>query len=374
MIATGSHVDSQTPGGRYDGALGIVAAVAAVRALKEQVGRPRRTLEVVSLCEEEALALPLRELLGLARDHAARPARASRRGARRRRRLDRRGDGGGRARPGSGSRRRGATTSTRSSSCHIEQGPRLEDAGYAGRHRHRRSPASRHYVVELGGRSDHAGARPMIGGAIRCRAWRRSCSRRDRQRARAGPAGGDDGRPHDRRAEPARGRARPRHGSRSTPATRTRPSRSGCFAAARGAVRRVADARGLDLATRVALDLPPAPCDPATVATFEAAAAEQGDARADDAQRRRPRHAADGEDRAGRRWSSSAARTVAATRRRSSRAPGRRRRHPRARSRSAPARLLTAGRRGTVFRVGDVVEPVGGVSVVVDLNTARGGP
>jgi allantoate deiminase len=39
--------------------------------------------------------------------------------------------------------------------------------------------------------------------------------------------------------------------------------------------RRVAEARGLDLATYQTLDLPPSPCDPETVATFEAAAAEE---------------------------------------------------------------------------------------------------
>ena len=53
-IATGSHVDSQTPGGRYDGALGVVAALVALRTLREQFDAPRRTLEAVSLCEEEA--------------------------------------------------------------------------------------------------------------------------------------------------------------------------------------------------------------------------------------------------------------------------------------------------------------------------------
>src|SRR5262249_8248404 len=39
---------------------------------------------------------------------------------------------------------------------------------------------------------------------------------------------------------------------------------------------RVCAARGLDLEVGVALDLPPAPCDPDTVATFEAPAAEPG--------------------------------------------------------------------------------------------------
>ena len=54
VIATGSHIDSQTPGGRYDGALGVVAGLVALRTLREQFGQPRRTLEAVSLCEEEA--------------------------------------------------------------------------------------------------------------------------------------------------------------------------------------------------------------------------------------------------------------------------------------------------------------------------------
>ena len=54
VVATGSHIDSQNPGGRYDGALGVIAGIVALRALREQFGEPRRTLEAVSLCEEEA--------------------------------------------------------------------------------------------------------------------------------------------------------------------------------------------------------------------------------------------------------------------------------------------------------------------------------
>ncbi|MFM9105165.1 MAG: Zn-dependent hydrolase [Chloroflexota bacterium] len=53
-IVSGSHIDSQKPGGRFDGALGVVAALAAVEALGERLGTPRQTLGVVSLCEEEA--------------------------------------------------------------------------------------------------------------------------------------------------------------------------------------------------------------------------------------------------------------------------------------------------------------------------------
>jgi allantoate deiminase len=52
-ILSGSHFDTVLLGGRYDGALGVLSALAAVRALQEQAGRPRRSLEVVALCEEE---------------------------------------------------------------------------------------------------------------------------------------------------------------------------------------------------------------------------------------------------------------------------------------------------------------------------------
>ena len=59
-IASGSHIDSQLPGGRYDGALGVIAALTAVEALQRQFGRPKRTLEIVSFCEEEGSAFPAR--------------------------------------------------------------------------------------------------------------------------------------------------------------------------------------------------------------------------------------------------------------------------------------------------------------------------
>ena len=52
-ILTGSHIDTVMLGGRYDGALGVLSALAALRALKRQLGKPRKSLEVVALCEEE---------------------------------------------------------------------------------------------------------------------------------------------------------------------------------------------------------------------------------------------------------------------------------------------------------------------------------
>ena len=52
-LLTGSHIDTVKLGGRYDGALGVLAGLAALRVLHERAGRPNRSLEVVALCEEE---------------------------------------------------------------------------------------------------------------------------------------------------------------------------------------------------------------------------------------------------------------------------------------------------------------------------------
>lgn len=57
-IVTGSHIDSQLPGGRFDGVLGVIAGVTALGALKKRYGTPKRTLEAVSLCEEESSRFP----------------------------------------------------------------------------------------------------------------------------------------------------------------------------------------------------------------------------------------------------------------------------------------------------------------------------
>ncbi len=57
-IVSGSHIDTQLPGGRYDGALGVIAGYVAITALTEQFGPPKRPLEVVSFCQEESSRFP----------------------------------------------------------------------------------------------------------------------------------------------------------------------------------------------------------------------------------------------------------------------------------------------------------------------------
>lgn len=56
-VLTGSHFDTVPFGGTFDGALGILAGLVALRALHEQAGQPRRSLEVVALCEEQDISI-----------------------------------------------------------------------------------------------------------------------------------------------------------------------------------------------------------------------------------------------------------------------------------------------------------------------------
>ncbi|GGL59538.1 allantoate deiminase [Sporolactobacillus putidus] len=59
VILSGSHIDTVIDGGKYDGAFGVVSAMIAASRLFRQYGPPKRTLEVVSLCEEEGSRFPL---------------------------------------------------------------------------------------------------------------------------------------------------------------------------------------------------------------------------------------------------------------------------------------------------------------------------
>ncbi|MGE6894803.1 allantoate deiminase [Priestia flexa] len=58
-ILVGSHVDTVVYGGKYDGAFGIIAGLIAVEHLRKTYGMPKRSIEVVSLCEEEGSRFPL---------------------------------------------------------------------------------------------------------------------------------------------------------------------------------------------------------------------------------------------------------------------------------------------------------------------------
>lgn len=57
-IMTGSHVDTVVNGGALDGQYGITAGYLAVQYLLDKYGQPKRSLEVVSLAEEEGSRFP----------------------------------------------------------------------------------------------------------------------------------------------------------------------------------------------------------------------------------------------------------------------------------------------------------------------------
>lgn len=58
-MLTGSHIDTVKNGGKYDGAYGVIASMLALGYLKAAYGTPKRTLEMVSFCEEEGSRFPL---------------------------------------------------------------------------------------------------------------------------------------------------------------------------------------------------------------------------------------------------------------------------------------------------------------------------
>lgn len=271
-IVSGSHIDSQRPGGRFDGALGVISALAAIRVLKEQFGTPKRTLEVVSLCEEEASRFPASNFLGSrAITGAITPEDAeTMMGYDGETMADAMRDVGLDHSRLPDARRDDIDTFIE---LHIEQGPILEQAGV---------PVGvvpaingiRHYVVELTGRADHAGARPMdlrrdpMAGAAEI-----TLGVIDTALRMGRPAVTTVGRMQVEPNGPAIVPERvtftidARH---SDPATRDR-----LYQAHEDWIRAVATRRGLDAGWSITTDLPPLVCDTGIVETLQSAASEQ---------------------------------------------------------------------------------------------------
>ena len=273
VIGTGSHIDSQTPGGRYDGALGVVGGLVALRTLREQFGTPRRPLEVVSLCEEEASRFHAtnfwgsRAIIGAISPDEPDMIR------------DRDGTSIGEAMRDVGLDPRRIPEAKRDDldiwiELHIEQGPILEAEGL---------PvgvvdaitAIRHYVIELRGRSDHAGARPMEGRLDPMAGFAEIATAMIDVALESGaPAVTTLGRvevePNLPSAVPAK-------------VTFTLDSRHPAQQAANAQharqeqlMREIAQRRGLQISWTKPLDLPACPSDPSVVTALERAATQQG--------------------------------------------------------------------------------------------------
>src|SRR5215469_13696966 len=52
-VATGSHIDAIPNAGRYDGTVGVLAGLEAIRALSRGGLRPRRSIELIVFTSEE---------------------------------------------------------------------------------------------------------------------------------------------------------------------------------------------------------------------------------------------------------------------------------------------------------------------------------
>jgi allantoate deiminase len=272
VIASGSHIDSQTPGGRYDGALGVIAAVVALRALREQFGPPRRTLEAVSLCEEEASRFHAARFWGsraiTARIEPDEPEKI----------LGFEGETIGDAMRDVGLDPARIPEAARDDldtwiELHIEQGPILEDE---------QLPVGvvwsitgiRHYVVEVVGRSDHAGARPMD-------------TRLDPMAGAAEMILGvigvalELGRPAvttvgKLSVEPNLAPAVPEKVIFTVDTRHPDPSEiQNLHARQEELMRSIAERRGLRISWNIPIDLPPCVCDPSTVELLEQAAGGQ---------------------------------------------------------------------------------------------------
>ena len=75
-IATGSHVDTVANGGKLDGQLGIIGGMLAIKNLVEKHGKPKRSLEVISMAEEEGSRFPFvfwgsKNIFGMIEDNEA---------------------------------------------------------------------------------------------------------------------------------------------------------------------------------------------------------------------------------------------------------------------------------------------------------------
>ena len=253
-MLTGSHVDTTLNAGRYDGVVGVLGAIEAVRALRDEGVEPRRSIEVVAFAGEEPRfgtgCIGSRAVMGDARPRRPRPPRRPRRHDASPTRC---ADAG--LDPDRHRARRGSTRAVHAFvELHIEQGAVLETSG---------EPigvveaiaAPHDFRVTLRGAATHAGATPMhlrrdaLAGAAEAmveleRLARESPQRHHGRHRRRHPR---PPRRHQRRA--GRGRARrrrprlrsrrPRADGRRVPGRRSADRRP-----ARARARRHADRRG----------------------------------------------------------------------------------------------------------------------------------
>jgi N-carbamoyl-L-amino-acid hydrolase len=162
-LVLGSHTDTVAGGGRFDGILGVLAAVEVARALREAGVGLRHPLEVIDFLGEEPNDFGLSMVGSRTLAGTLDPAGLQRQDPSGRSLADAIGAAGGD--PGRlGDVRRAPGSVACYLELHIEQGRRLEQAGCPLGVVTAITGVTR-YRVELQGRADHAGGTPM---AERC--------------------------------------------------------------------------------------------------------------------------------------------------------------------------------------------------------------
>ncbi|MFN8664570.1 MAG: Zn-dependent hydrolase [Thermomicrobiales bacterium] len=273
VLATGSHIDSQNPGGRFDGALGVVGGIAALRVLKERFGQPQRTLAVVSLVEEEASRFAAANFWGSRAIIGKIPADDPRRlrGYDGVTMAEAMRDAGFDPHDIPAARRQDIDAFIE---LHIEQGPYLEQAGLPVGIVERIT-GLRHYHVTLEGSANHAGTTPMdlrrdaMAGAAEIISGVINTAHRMGR-----PVVTTVGRMH---VTPNERAVIPHQVTFTVDARSPDPAqRDQLLARHEALMHEVADRRGLGLAIRVDSDRVPVASDPELVAAIAAAVQEAG--------------------------------------------------------------------------------------------------
>ena len=273
VILTGSHIDSQLPGGRYDGALGVITPILAVQELVRRFGRPRRSIEVVSFCEEESSRFPTAHHWGSRAVAGAISAEDLETV------VSYDGEKIGDVMREAGFDLDAIPDIKRDDidifiELHIEQGPILEQAeipvavvtGITG---------IRHYHITLQGRADHAGARPMDTRCDPMAAAAEIISTVINTAHRMGrPAVTTVGRMN---VEPNGAAIVPERVHFTIDARHPDPeTRALLYARHEATVREVCERRNIEFSWSDGAEQPPRLSDPELIATFVKAAQEQG--------------------------------------------------------------------------------------------------
>lgn len=272
-IVTGSHIDSQRSGGRFDGSLGAICGILALKALKEQAGTPRRTLEAVALCEEEGSRFPTagfwgsRAIVGMT--SATDPDTV----------LSYDGETIGEIMRGVGLDPGRIPSARRDDieafiELHIEQGPVLEDAGIPVAIVNAITGIAQFEVI-LNGEQNHAGAFPMDLRRDPMAGFAEIAGRVIDHAHRLGrPAVTTVGRCH---VDPSASAVIPRSVRFSIDARHPDPkARDEMYAVQAAVIREVADRRGLEAEVRKMIDLQPCKSEPALLEALDRGAKLQG--------------------------------------------------------------------------------------------------